>query len=381
MRMDKGILAGILGLTLLLGGCGQRGDQALSGSAPAAELAGEETSPDGRFRAETGETFRIVEVESGETVWEEDGFPWQSVVWAPEGPTLVAVAYGDETGKHITVAAPETGKRWDFVLPDGSPLPGETVLPEDWCRWEADAQLDITVDQGTGDETFRCVLFGLEGELTGVSLLLTEEALPESYDFDRDGAKETVLLRTLHGTDAWRRYLETGDLAADGGNSWELALREGESPLWRQEGFSLAHAGWGSVFACRLEGQDCLLTYYPYMSMGWLSFQYQLFYLTEDGEPVMLDELSLNCDCNDNAKPEDRMDPAAMAAFLERVHGYLENATLLLSTEGGAWHQPGSAGVEFRDDYATFWNADRTPYDESLSLEENLRNSWVMREG
>ena len=237
------------------------------------------------------------------------------------------------------------------------------------------------MDQGTGDETFRCVLFGLEGELTGVSLLLTEEALPESYDFDRDGAKETVLLRTLHGTDAWRRYLETGDLAADGGDSWELALREGESPLWRQEGFSLAHAGWGSVFACRLEGQDCLLTYYPYMSMGWLSFQYQLFYLTEDGEPVMLDELSLNCDCNDNAKPEDRMDPAAMAAFLERVHGYLENATLLLSTEGGAWHQPGSAGVEFRDDYATFWNADRTPYDESLSLEENLRNSWVMREG
>ena len=74
-------------------------------------------------------------------------------------------------------------------------------------------------------------------------------------------------------------------------------------------------------------------------------------------------------------------EPQSMAAYLGRVHGYLENATLLLSTEGGAWHQPGSAGVEFRDDYATFWNADRTPYDESLSLEENLRNSWVMREG
>ena len=186
-----------------------------------------------------------------------------------------------------------------------------------------------------------------------------------------------MYLQTLEGSDGFLCYQETGSQTIENGIEWTVALREGDETLWQREGFSTAHVGWGSLFACQVDGQDYLLSYTPYMGQGWLFFQYQLFSLTEDGEPVMLAEESLSYDCNDNAESKDRMDPAAMAAFLQRVHGYLENATLLLSTEGGAWHKPGSS--EFWDDYAVFWNEDYGLYDESRTLEENLQNSWALR--
>ena len=49
------ILAGLLGLTMLLSACGQSGDpsQGSTANAPVAEIEGEVTSPDGRFRVET----------------------------------------------------------------------------------------------------------------------------------------------------------------------------------------------------------------------------------------------------------------------------------------------------------------------------------------
>ena len=392
------ILAGLLGLTLLLSACGQSGDSSAGSTgwenAPVAEVEGETTSPDGRFRAETAgktdtyvsgvlvpEFLRIVDTGTGEAVWEEDGYVWQSVSWSQGEPALAAVAYGGRTWQAVTVVNPETGASWDFTLPDGSPIPEYTFLPEDWCRWADDIHADITVgrEDGKQPETFRCVFADPEGTLEGSSFLLTEEALPGTYDFDRDGTEETVYLQTLEGSDGFLRYQETGSQTIENGIEWIVALREGDETLWQREGFSTAHVGWGSLFACQVDGQDYLLSYTPYMGQGWLFFQYQLFSLTEDGEPVVLAEESLSYDCNDNAEPKDRMDPAAMAAFLQRVHGYLENATLFLSTEGGAWHKPGSSGAEFWDDYAVFWNEDYGLYDESRTLEENLQNSWALK--
>ena len=87
------ILAGLLGLTMLLSACGQSGDSSAGSTgwenAPVAEVEGETTSPDGRFRAETAgktdtyvsgvlvpEFLRIVDTGTGEAVWEEDGYAW-----------------------------------------------------------------------------------------------------------------------------------------------------------------------------------------------------------------------------------------------------------------------------------------------------------------
>ena len=122
-----------------------------------------------------------------------------------------------------------------------------------------------------------------EGTLEGSSFLLTEEALPGTYDFDRDGTEETVYLQTLEGSDGFLRYQETGSQTIENGIEWTVALREGDETLWQREGFSTAHVGWGSLFACQVDGQDYLLSYTPYMGQGWLFFQYQLFSLTEDG--------------------------------------------------------------------------------------------------
>ena len=377
---QRAMLAGLLSLALLLGGCGQGSGGSASSSGTPTLVTGEASSPDGRFRVEAGETLRIVAADSGETVWEEDSYPWQAVSWSAGDPVLAVAAYGSESEVFLTAVAPETGASWDFVLPDGSPLPRGAALPEDWCRWKDDIHADITVlrEEGQPPETFRCVFADPEGKMECSSFLLTEEALPGTYDFDRDGVGETAVLQTIQGRDGFLRYRKTGSQAMEDAGSWNLLLREGDEILWRREGFGTAHTGWGSLFACRADGQDCLLSYTPCMSQGLLSFQYQLFYLTE-GEPVMLDELSLCYDGSDSASPEDRLDPTAMAAFLQRVHGYLADAALLLSTEGGAWHTPGSPGAEFWDDYNIFWNEDRGDYNDALSLEENLRNSWVLR--
>ena len=154
------ILAGLLGLTMLLSACGQSGDpsQGSTANAPVAEIEGEVTSPDGRFRVETAgktdtyvsgvlvpEFLRIVDTGTGETVWEEDGYAWQSVSWSQGEPALAAVAYGGRTWQAVTVVNPETGASWDFTLPDGSPIPEYTFLPEDWCRWADDIHADITL--------------------------------------------------------------------------------------------------------------------------------------------------------------------------------------------------------------------------------------------
>ena len=307
------ILAGLLGLTMLLSACGQSGNSSAGSTgwenAPVAEVEGETTSPDGRFRAETAgktdtyvsgvlvpEFLRIVDTGTGEAVWEEDGYVWQSVSWSQGEPALAAVAYGGRTWQAVTVVNPETGASWDFTLPDGSPIPEYTFLPEDWCRWADDIHADITVgrEDGKQPETFRCVFADPEGTLEGSSFLLTEEALPGTYDFDRDGTEETVYLQTLEGSDGFLCYQETGSQTIENGIEWTVALREGDETLWQREGFSTAHVGWGSLFACQVDGQDYLLSYTPYMGQGWLFFQYQLFSLTEDGQPVILAEESLS---------------------------------------------------------------------------------------
>ena len=64
-------------------------------------------------------------------------------------------------------------------------------------------------------------------------------------------------------------------------------------------------------------------------------------------------------------------DSAAIAAFLEEVHGYLDESTLLLTTEGGVFSSGGS-GADFRGDL--YFVTESSSYDESKSLEENLKN-------
>ena len=107
------------------------------------------------------------------------------------------------------------------------------------------------------------------------------------------------------------------------------------------------------------------------MGQGCATYVYQIFSLDGSGKEVLLKESSVDFDINFGSEFHENFDPAAIAAFLEEVHGYLDASTLLLTTEGGAFRTGGS-GTDFQEDM-DLWGDD-CPYDENQSLEENLRN-------
>lgn len=84
----------------------------------------------------------------------------------------------------------------------------------------------------------------------------------------------------------------------------------------------------------------------------------------------MVREGSVDFDMNFNEMHE-RFEPEEITAFLEEVHGLLEDSELLLTTEG-SWFRSGGPGADFKDDLA-YWT-DGPLYDENKSLEENIRD-------
>lgn len=165
-------------------------------------------------------------------------------------------------------------------------------------------------------------------------LTRTVEVLPGQYDFTGDGTPETAEVLTV--------------TAPDGTNAWyELRVLDGGDVLWsRQAG--LGHTGWTTLFACRYQGQDCLLWYSPWVSMGSACFQYQIFTLDGAGEEQLLRSGSVSFFLPEGEWSLADLDPA-VADFLTEVHGLLEGSDLLLTTENGEFRSGGS-GADFRDD-------------------------------
>lgn len=340
-----------------------------------APLEGEITSPDGQFYvrqmgADTSvtaaglypaERIQVVSRKTGEVLWEDIGYYHQSVLWSP-GSRYAAIARRARTYQVVTVIDTHTFLAWDVTLPDGGPIPEYTFLPEDsaWGTWQNENTLLLTVGLGgdSGPRRFyRCTLHSEADQFTGSTLEQTRQSLTGLWDFDKDGAPETAEVVTVwspEGTAAW----------------YELHIKkEDGSILWSQENFSDSHAGWSSLFACQVGGQDCLLRYTPWMGQGLGAYSYELFTLNGAGEEVLVKKNRVEFDID--AEILD-FDPAAIAAFLEEVHGYLAGSTLLLSTEGGSVRF-GMDGGEFRDDLR-FWS-ERCPYDNTLSLEQNLERA------
>lgn len=129
--------------------------------------------------------------------------------------------------------------------------------------------------------------------------------------------------------------------------------------------------GWTSLFALKMDGEAYLLRYNPWMGQGYATYDYQIFSLDSTGEEMVLkvNGVAFNT-MFDNEQYHQSFDPAAIAAFLEEVHGYLDDSTLLLTTEGGQFRTGGS-GAGFRDDL--YFVTDSPTYDENKSMEENLR--------
>lgn len=384
----------ILALMLLLAGCGQgemeeppeEGPPALTlpegAVITSAVLDGEALSPDGRFiavargrgepvpedgvypaRVSPANTVQITDTETGEALWETDGAYEQSILWSPEGG-FAALARTARTWCSITIIETENWTEWEFKLPDGSAIPEYTFLPDDepWGVWQSEGSLDLTIGRGgdAGEKTYyTCAVDVRNGKIEGIVWEENREALPGSYDFDHDGEPETVELVTVYGDEEQNK---TG--------WYELRVRTADHRLYWSRSLHESHPGWGSYFACRLDGEDYLLRYEPVMYQGFATYSYELFSLDGAGEEELIRRGSVNFDLNFGAPMHEGYDPEVIAAFLEEVHGLLEDSELLLTTEGGNFRS-GGPGSDFRDDLE-FWTSEEI-YDNNKSLEENIR--------
>ena len=352
--------------------------QASLNDAPAAEVKGESRSPNGRFEVRTAgeldlwisgvrvpEALQILDTETGEILWEDIGYVSQTALWSP-GNNLVAIACGARTWGKVYVVDTESWTKWEFTLPDGSPIPEYLFFPEDWGLWLDEDTLRVTLGREAEEQhTYRCSLLTEgDGHLTGSVLEETAEVLSENYDFDHDGVLETTELVTVltPETEYFPAWYILRVVRQDGAELWTTTAH------W-------SHPGWTSVFACEIGGQDYLLQYEPEMWQGWADYSYRLFSLnavSAAGTPEewTLRENSVTWDSNYGMDGH-QSNSAALADFLEEVHGYLDQGTLLLSTEGGEF-RTGSSGAAFRLDM-DLWDA-FCPYDETRSLLENLES-------
>ena len=354
--------------------------RALLEATPLAQVEGEALSPDGRFRAETAgrtdlyvsglivpEFLQVTDTDSGEVLWQDQGWLTQNAAWSPDS-RLLALAYSTRTQSGLKIVDTQAWTDWDFTLPDGSPIPEYTFFPEDWARWREHSSLEVTLGWGDGEEphTYCCSMTADEGgQLTGSVLEETAEVLSEDYDFDHDGVPETTELVTVEDPEGAARpaWYELRIIRRDGQELWAATAH------W-------SHPGWTSVFACEIDGEDWLLQYDPEMWQGWGEYTYRLFHpyiiSPASNEPAeqVLRESAVTWDLNFGREGH-HLNAAALADFLEEVHGYLDRSTLLLSTEDGEFRTGGS-GAAFRLDM-DLWDA-FCPYDETRSLLENLES-------
>ena len=316
---------------------------------PTAQVEGEIISPNGCFEVRTTgrsdlyvsgvvipEKLQVVDRETGEVMWEDQGWVTQSVLWSPDSHYL-ALAFGARTWQAIRVIETDTWTFWDFTLPDGSAISEYTFLSEDWGAWE-DTIVDensfrVTVGYGDGVEpaVYRCIFRMEDGALTGDSYEESVEVLPGDYDFDHDGEADTVELATTYD------HAE-GEKRAVG--QYVLTVRKADgTKLWSTSAH-WAHSGWTSVFACKVDGQDFLLQYEPEMWQGWADYSFKLFYpyivspVTREREEQVLRERYLAFDGNFRMGGH-YFDASELADFLWEVRGYIMDSTLLLSTEDG----------------------------------------------
>ena len=287
----------------------------------------------------------------------QDVYPIIEELTSPEG-TYRAVASTTRTYVTVSVQEINGSGTWEFTLPDGNPIPEYTFLPEEWGEWKDHNTLRLTVGKGgdAGEQhVYRVLLFMNEGELTGQVLEETAEILPGTYDFDHDGEGDVVEVVALTGEDPERPVWH------------ELRINDGQ---WIQEAH-WAHMGWASIFALEKDGQEYLLRYSPAMGQGAAYYSYEIFSLNDTGEERLWEADAVAFDVNFGAPHHTEFDPVALANFLEKVHDYLDESTLLLSTEGFGL-KINLDGSEFEEDFK-FWD-EYCHYDESKTLEENLRH-------
>lgn len=300
---------------------------------------------------------------------EDGGVTWREVTKPPTTWHLSAVGFINAdclvVASRVFNGAPvfltrDGGETWEEVpLPEGAyqaeeiTYDGETItitvstvsdsadLEEGWLLRSSDLGASWTTERVDGP-------LDVAGESYS-----GKEILSDHPDLNRDGELEDLVL-----------------MATEDELSYSLWVTQGAELLWSGEA-GTAHAGWGAYFLCTLDGEDYLLEYAPEMWQGVCDYSYRVFSLDEDGQPVVLAENAVSFDINPPQDPAQGMDldPAAVAAFLDEVNGYLSQSKPLLVTDENLLSTFDRLG-RLEDDL--WWLIDWESYDPTKSTEENL---------
>ena len=179
------------------------------------------------------------------------------------------------------------------------------------------------------------------------------EILSSDLDLDHNGKPETMWLATCEDGSTFALNCIGGD--GDGEWSWfQTAYRP--------------HVGWNALFLCRVNGEDYLLQYNPYMGGGVCQYSYKLFYL-QDGREVVVQESEVDFDIIFNPDYEEQhiFEPKAIAAFMDEINALLADSVQLLNTDEnllGTFEREGRL-------YDSLWWLD-DDREKDLSLLENL---------
>lgn len=103
-------------------------------------------------------------------------------------------------------------------------------------------------------------------------------------------------------------------------------IRQDGVELW-SAGAHPSHAGWTSVFACKIDGEDYLLQYEPEMYQGWAEYAYELWAFDGNGQAYTSDNRSVTFDIN-FGREEHQFDPEAIAGFFWELRGLLQDSIL-----------------------------------------------------
>ena len=121
-----------------------------------APIEGDAISPDGKWEViQSGvnegitsgglypcEAVKLVNRDSGEVLWEEDGAYLVHVTWQKDSKFAV-VARTARTWTQVTVISTETGEACPVRLPGDEPIPEYTFLAEDWISWTDENSFEL----------------------------------------------------------------------------------------------------------------------------------------------------------------------------------------------------------------------------------------------
>ena len=276
-------------------------------------------------RGEVIDTY-VYKTADGGITWTEVSMPgtnWHIAAVGFLTPDRLIVAQQLYEGEAPCLITKDGGETWEEVdLPDLQVLSVGPAGPNTQT---------IVIEAGRYEEgPVTCFMRSPDMGDTWYLSYPTYPATTIQADLDHDGIPEDLTLsrsRRDAGYDFWSLLWLS-----------QRGKPDKPAPYHRDSWTGMAtsvHPDWTAFFLCRMDGEDYLLQYTPYMSCGLAEYSYKLFYLTVYGEEVVVQENSLEFDINFESDQADRhqFDPRAVNAFMEEINALLANSEQLVNTD------------------------------------------------